>query len=173
MGNPNFTVRQINLGDKVIDQVSSYKILGVHLQNDPKWDIHIDYIYKKACERLYSLRILRQAGVDQESILKVYLSTIRPVMEFAVPVWQLIPSTLADKLETVQKRAVRIIFPSIESYNEALERAHLDSLATRRHFFCLQYIDKIKVKGHPLHNPLSKRISADCLNGLRNKQDNV
>ena len=146
MGNSNFTVRQIKLGDKVIDQVSSYKILGVHLQNDVKWDIHIDYIYKKACKRLYSLRILQRARVDQESILKVYLSTIRPVKEYAVPVWQLTPGTLADKLKTVQKGALRIIFPTIESYNEALQRAQLDSLATRGHLVCLQHMDKIKVK---------------------------
>ena len=79
MDNPNFTVRQINIGDKVIDQVPSYKILGVHLQNDLKWDIHIDYIYKKACKKLYFLQILRRARVDQESILKVYLSIIRQV----------------------------------------------------------------------------------------------
>ena len=64
MDNRNFTVRQINLADKVIDQDSGYKILGVHLQNDLKWNIHSDYIYKMACKRLYSLRILRGAGVD-------------------------------------------------------------------------------------------------------------
>ena len=93
-------------------------------------------------------------------------------MEYAVLVWRLIPGTLADKLETVQKRALRIIFPPTESYNEALQRAQLDSLATRlRHFLCLQYMDKIKVKGHPLHNHLPKRVSADCLYGLKKKQD--
>lgn len=79
----------------VIDQVSSYKILGAHFQNDLKWDIHIDCIYKKAYKGLYSLWVLRWARVDQGSILKVYLGTIGPVMEYAVAVWQLIPGTLA------------------------------------------------------------------------------
>ena len=100
-------------------------------------------------------------------MLKVYLSTIGPVMGYAVPVWQLIPDTLADRLE----QALRIIIPSIESHNEALQRAQQDSLA--RHFLSLQYMDKIKVKEHPLHDHLPKRVSADCLYGLRNKQDKV
>ena len=69
----------------------------------------------------------------KESALKVYLSSIRPVMEYAVPVWQLIPGMLADNLESVQKRTQRIIFPSMESYNDALQWAELDSLPTRRH----------------------------------------
>ena len=36
-------------------------------------------VYKKACKKLYSLRILRRAGVVQGSMLKVYLSTVLAV----------------------------------------------------------------------------------------------
>lgn len=87
-------------------------------------------------------------------------------MGYVNPVWQLIPYTLADKLE----QALRVIIPSIESHNEALQRAQQDSLA--RHFLTLQYMDKIKVKGHPLHH-LPKRVSTDCLYGPRNRQDSL
>ena len=104
----------------------------MYLQEDLKWDIHVNYMHKKACKRLYSLRILRRAGVDRESILRVYLTTIRPIMEYAVPVWQSIPVSLSDKLESVQKRALKIIYPA-ESYNNALQRAQIASLSTRRH----------------------------------------
>ena len=111
---PNFTIRPINLGDNIIERVPSYKILGVDLQEDLKWDIHVDYMHNKACKRLYSLRILRRAGVDRESILRVYLTTIRPIMEYAVPVWQSIPVSLSDKLESVQIRALKIIYPATQ-----------------------------------------------------------
>ena len=67
--------------------------------------------------------------MDQESILKVYLNTISHGI-YAVPVWQLIPGTVADNLETLQKRALRIIFRSVEGSSETLQRVHLDSLAT-------------------------------------------
>ena len=52
---PNFTIRPINLGDNAIERVPKYKILGVHLQEDFKWDIHVNYMHKKACKKLYSL----------------------------------------------------------------------------------------------------------------------
>ena len=74
---------------------------------------------------LYSLRVLRRAGVSRASILKVYLTTIRPVLECALPVLQYIPDYLADVIESVQKRALKIVFPAEESYREALGQSNL------------------------------------------------
>ena len=110
-----------------------------------KWDIHVNYMHKKACKKLYSLRILRRAGVDRESILKVYLTTIRAIMGYAVPVWQSIPISLSDKLESVQRRALKIIYPA-ESYSTALQRAQIDSLSTRRHQLRVKFVTLIKPK---------------------------
>ena len=52
---------------------------------------------------LYSLRVLRRAGVEQRNILKVYLTT---------------DQNLSERLESIQGRALRLIFPSIDSFNE-------------------------------------------------------
>ena len=57
------------------------KLLGIIISNDLKWNEHIDYISKKASKRLYSLRILKKVGVNREGILKIYLTTIRPILE--------------------------------------------------------------------------------------------
>ena len=70
---------------------------------------HIDYIFKKASKHLFSLRMLRKAGVASRLILKVYLTTIRPILKYGVQVWQDIPAFLSDKLESVQKRALLVI----------------------------------------------------------------
>ena len=67
----------------------------------------MNYIVNKACKKLYSLRVLCRAGVSRASILKEYLTTIRPVLEYAVPVWQSVPDYLDDVIESVQKRALR------------------------------------------------------------------
>ena len=64
----------------------------------------MNYIVNKACKKLYSLRVLYRAGVSRASILKEYLTTIRPVLEYAVPVWQSVADYLADVIESVQKR---------------------------------------------------------------------
>ncbi|PFX23767.1 Acyl-CoA dehydrogenase family member 11 [Stylophora pistillata] len=65
-------------------------------------------------------------------MLKVYTSAVRSVIEYAVPVWQSIPGYLSDKIESIQKRALKIIFPCADSYSEALELARVETLAYRR-----------------------------------------
>ena len=76
---PNFTLRPLVVGNNFIERVSTYKILGVFIDSDlrPRWNSHVDYIYKKKLKKLYSLRILRRAGVDQASMLKAYTSSVR------------------------------------------------------------------------------------------------
>ena len=41
----------------------------------------LDYIFKKTSKRLFSLRVLKRAGVPSKLILKVYLTIIRPILE--------------------------------------------------------------------------------------------
>ena len=48
-------------------------------------------------------------------MLKVYLSTVQPVLEYAVPMWQGIPDDLSDAMELNY-----LIYPETESYSEVL-----------------------------------------------------
>ena len=76
---------------------------------------------------------------------------IRPILEYAVPVWQSIPEHLCQKIESIQRRALRIIFPEAGSYNEALQLTKLDTLFNRRVSICKGYMNKMKCSTHPLH----------------------
>ena len=106
------------------------------MDNDLKWNCHVDYIIKKACKKLHSLRVLRRARVSQPNTLRIYLSTVRPVLEYAVPVWQNTPAYLSEAIERVQTRALNIIYPEAESYAHALQLGKLDRLDDRRVLLC-------------------------------------
>ena len=62
MQNDNFTTRLIVLGNNTVECVTTYKLLGIIISDDLKWNAHIDYISTKASKRLYSLRILKKSG---------------------------------------------------------------------------------------------------------------
>ena len=47
--------------------------------------------------------------MQEPDLLKVFRSSVRPILEYAVQVWQDIPDYLSDRIETVQKRALKII----------------------------------------------------------------
>ena len=59
---------------------------------------------------MYAIRILKKACVPKSDIVKVYISLIRSILEYLVPAWENIPLYLEDTIESVQKRALAVIF---------------------------------------------------------------
>ena len=112
------------IGNNTVECVTTYKLLGIIISNDLKWNEHIDYISKKATKRLYYLRILKKVGANREGTVKVYLTIIRLLLEYGAQVWQDIPEFLSNKLESIQKRALHIIYP-YHSYLGALNTSNL------------------------------------------------
>jgi len=51
---------------KQIERVSEFKILGLQLSNNLKWDCNIDLICKKMSSKLYFLKLLKRAGLSIE-----------------------------------------------------------------------------------------------------------
>ena len=86
----------------------------------------------------------------------LYNSTVvRPALEYAAPVWQNIPDFLSYKIESIQKRAMRIMFP-LMNFNEALNALNLTTLCERRAHLCQVYINRLRNENNPLHLLLPK-----------------
>ena len=106
--------------------------------------------------RDYSLGVLKQCGAPPASLAKAYTTVVCPVLGYFSPVWQNIPDFLSYKIESIQKRAMRIIFP-LMNYNEALNSLNLTTLSERRAHLCQVYIDRLRNENHPLHFMLPKQ----------------
>ena len=124
MKNSITALRPICIGNNGVERVRTYKLLGVIISEDLKWNAHAEYVIAKAAKRLYALRLLKRAGVMPKDILKVYLCNVRSVLEYAAQVWQDILAYLSDSIESIQRRAMKIIFPD-SSYENALNQANL------------------------------------------------
>ena len=56
----------------------------------------------------YMLHQLKRAGISQNDLAKIFVSIIRPVLEYACPVWSTsLPNYLSDAIEMIQKRVLR------------------------------------------------------------------
>lgn len=119
---------------RAVNFVNSYTYLGINITNDLTWNSHIEKICRKASHKLWFLkRNLKYATPDTK--LAAYKACVRPILEYASPVWDPFTATNIDKLETIQKRALRFIYsrysPS-SSITCMYELAGLDSLVRRR-----------------------------------------
>ena len=56
-----------------------HRVLGVTIQSNLKWDLHINEVVAKASKRLHILRVLKRSGVPPANPLKVYFALIRSV----------------------------------------------------------------------------------------------
>ena len=86
------------------------------------------------CEQ--ALRLLKRAGVQAQDMLKVYRCNVRSILEYALQKWQNIPVYLSERIEFVQKRTFKIIYPD-SSYNQALILTKETTLSSRREFLWL------------------------------------
>ena len=106
------------------------------------------------------LKQLKRAGVPYKQLLHFYTAVIRPVLEYAAPAWHhLINRTQAQHLESVQKRAIRIIFNFTRGMScpNVLFVAQLESLDTRRNNLSRSF-----VSGYLQTNLLSSSSHSAC-----------
>ena len=76
--------------------------------------------------------------------MTIYVSVIRPVLEYACPVWHTnLNRHLTECIETVQKRALKCIYPGNE-YADILCLTNLQCLKERRDSLCKKYFQKWK-----------------------------
>ena len=136
----------LKIEDMDIERVKSFKLLGVWHQNDLKWNKHINEISNKACKRLFCLRECRRANLPTEIGILCYETKIRPLLEYAAPIWGGFPKYLSDEIENIQERSMRIL---------GLPKDTLVSLKERRDKLTVAEFKRIK---EDASNPNNKFI---------------
>jgi len=120
-----------------IQRVTTFKLLGLHLDASLSWTTHINTVVSKASKRLYFLKQLKRAGVPRYQLLHFYTAVIRPVLEYASPVWRY-PSLALNPTNWNQCKNEQYISSSLfsdtrgMSYPNVLFVANLNSLKDRR-----------------------------------------
>jgi hypothetical protein len=127
---------EISSGDRL-------KLLGYIYGEKPTATEHVLEITRKFNQRIWVLRNLVRAGWRRDSILRIYKTVIRPMIEFSCVVYaSLLSATQVQALEALQKRSLRMIFGWEYSYQELLSISGIETLAERRD----QRVKKFAVK---------------------------
>lgn len=150
-----------------LEQVASYKYLGVHITTNLSWQLHVNYIVNNANRMLGYLR--RNFSMAPSNLkLLLYKTLIRSKLEYACSVWDSSLHCLINTLESLQNRSARFILTnygrtsSVTSMKLTLNLPHL---SLRRKLARLSVFHKIyhsnqHLKTELLSNPsyVSSRI---------------
>ena len=129
-----------------LEKVTNAKYLGVTLQSNMKFNVHIDNICTKANKMLGMLRRNLRSAPEKTKELG-YKSLVRPVLEYASSVWD--PHTAKDigKIEAVQRRAARFIkskYKKEDSVSAMIKDLKWNTLEQRRRKARLSMLYKIR-----------------------------
>lgn len=127
-------------------QVKKHKQLGVVFNDKMTFTDHIEEVVDKASKRLATLKRL-SSKIQRKSRLDIYVSFIRPIVEFG---WQLYlnsPKSSLELLDRLQRESMIYITESykLTSTKELLTETCLQPLGTRRYQQQIKFLLKYKL----------------------------
>ena len=135
-----------------IEQVCSYKYLGVMVTSNLKWDEHIDKVSLKTKRLLGHLYRVFYRNVQPQYLLNLYISLVRPHLEYACQVWD--PYIATEEYLPTRGHTKVCTFCTGQwntRYGDLLENYHLPRLSNRREYLRLATLFQIHT--HHFHFP--------------------
>ncbi|KAK1792894.1 hypothetical protein P4O66_001626 [Electrophorus voltai] len=121
----------VRINGTTVERVDSFRYLGVHISQDLSWSRHTNSLAKKACQRLYYLRHLRDFRLPSKVLRNFYTCTIESILTGNITVWfgkstkqdrQAVQRIMCSDLQTIyykwcQTKARRIVKDPTHSSN--------------------------------------------------------
>ena len=164
--------RQINYENTHLPIANSLKILGVTLNSNLSMSKHCQNIVSKL-SGINSLFGKCRNYLDLPQALQVYLTIIRPHLEYCPLLLTSLSSYDSDLLEKCQNRAIRIILnaPRTLSMTDGRILLGVHTLSSRRKYFFAKFIEhnlKKKKVAHSILSLFSSHINPKLTLNLRN-----
>lgn len=131
-----------------LTEVAEYKYLGVWITNDLNWNKHVDITTGKCLRKLFFLKRSLKYSTPSVRML-AYKTLIRPMLEYAVIIWDPFTKRNINQLEKVQNKGLRFIYNSYgrTSVSELLVKSGLQPVVDRNRTCRLKFFYQL-INGH-------------------------
>ena len=106
---------QLKINDAVIKEVDEIKFLGILLDKKISFEPHANYLCKKLCCGIGSLKRMRNF-IPEKLKINLYRTLFESHLSYGISVWGGIGIAKINKLFTVQKRCIRMFFSRPTSF---------------------------------------------------------
>jgi len=156
----------LSISSIILEQVASFKYLGIYIDEHLSWKVHIKYMTGKISSRLGLLRRVRQFLTTEVTLL-LYNALVQPLFDYCDIVWSSATKTELGRLQILHNRAARIILCTKtrdHHVSNLLSRLKWSTLEKRRHqhicnmvFRCINgqvptYLTQLFNKNVQIHN---------------------
>ena len=136
--NKNKIRTNYRINKELVENVNSYKYLGVYISSKMQWNETVDHMVSKANSTLGLLK-RNFSACSSGTKEKLYLSLVCPKLENSFKVWSPSSMELKQRIEMVQRNDVRFVagnYNRRSSVTDMLGCINWESLESRR--TCLQ-----------------------------------
>ena len=128
----NHTAEYISINQKNIKTSSSVELLGVHIDDKLNFNLHISKICRSAANQLHAL-IRLQMFLNFEEKKTLINSYFYSSFNYCPLVWMFSSAKSLNKVESLQKRALRFLYEDyVSSYEELLQKAGKETMKVNR-----------------------------------------
>ena len=99
----------ITLNGSVLEYVCTFKLLGVTIANDLRWNHHVDIQSKAAIRQTFAILKLKRAGISTDLLWRVYFTFIRSILTYGFVSYCNLPEYLMCKIIKVENRVKQLI----------------------------------------------------------------
>ena len=127
----------LSFKNTILETVDKHKHLGVELSANLSWNDHITTISENAGKKINILAKPKNL-IDRKTLTTMYTSFIQPGLEYGSIVFCNCTDTEDEILESVQRRAFKIITGGIvrTPTNNLYDEIGMETLKVRRDSFC-------------------------------------
>ena len=98
----------VSMNGRALNRIYETTFLGVYIDSDLSWKVHVNYIKKKIAKGIGILSKARKT-LNSQSLLTLYYSFIYPYLSYCIEIWGACFNTYINRLFLQQKRIVRMI----------------------------------------------------------------
>ena len=134
----SFDQLNISIEGKALEQVKIIKYLGLTIDDELKWNSHVNNMCKSIAYKIHLLSKLRKY-LNSNLLNTLYKSIIQPCFDYACSVRGNRPNVVGKKLLRLQKRAARIVTGNFDyetsNGTDLMKNLSWPSLEQRRDYF--------------------------------------
>ena len=117
----------VKINENILDLKQSTNYLGLNIQNNLKWDNHIDYLTNKL-HKYNSILYLTRNCLTRSSLITIYNSIIYSCLTYSNAIWGYTSKSNTNKLFMAQKKIIRTIMYRNKFYHTNTDFFNLNIL---------------------------------------------